>query len=268
MGTLLPNSQGLGVVADVNTTFGTLDLGGASTQIAFYVPSQDILEGLTKLQLGGQKQWNVYTKSFLQFGINSARTRHTNSVVDRHVAQLGNQASPITRYTIVNPCFFAGYSEDGEDSRGIYSADIIGPTTASVDQLVKCRASLKPLMERELGTFCDKVYHGDCSIAGAYQPPVPTGRHGHFIGTSSYKYPWAFLQLPKTATLQQFEDAARDICARSFGEINYYFVSHNLNANTNDKLSDYLPYYCFLSAYMLTLLEGKLSSQTNCDLVR
>lgn len=52
---------------------GTLDLGGASTQIAFFVPSLDIQEGLFKLQLGGQKQWNVYTKSFLQFGIVSAR---------------------------------------------------------------------------------------------------------------------------------------------------------------------------------------------------
>ena len=49
-------------------TFGTVDLGGSSAQIAFFVPSQDISEGLFKFQLGGQKHWNVYTKSFLQFG--------------------------------------------------------------------------------------------------------------------------------------------------------------------------------------------------------
>jgi Golgi nucleoside diphosphatase len=67
-GTLLQASHGLGEVKGVNTTFGTIDLGGASTQIAFYLPSQDILDGLYKLQIGGQREWNVYTKSFLQFG--------------------------------------------------------------------------------------------------------------------------------------------------------------------------------------------------------
>lgn len=63
--------------------------------------------------------------------------------------------------------------------------------------------------------------------------------------------------LPKTATLQQLEVQARKICNFNFGEINYYYISNNLNLN-NDKLGDYLPYYCFLSAYVLTLLEGNL----------
>ena len=82
MGTLLPASQGLGVVLGVNSTYGTIDLGGASTQIAYFLPSQDILEGLYKFQLGGQKVWNVYTKSFLQFGIVSARQRHIAWLID------------------------------------------------------------------------------------------------------------------------------------------------------------------------------------------
>lgn len=51
-------------------------VGGSSTQIAFFAPDQDILDGLFKLQIGSQKHWNVYAKSFLEFGINSARNRH------------------------------------------------------------------------------------------------------------------------------------------------------------------------------------------------
>jgi hypothetical protein len=257
MGTLMPNSQGLGVVENVNTTYGTLDLGGASTQIAFYVPSQDILEGLTKLQLGGQKQWNVYTKSFLQFGINSARARHIDNLVDAFFGSLSTSPNPTTRYIIPNDCFHVGYSEEAYDPTQQHAVDVTGPTTNSPNQLDRCRKLLKPLMERELDSFCDKTFHGDCSLVGAYQPPVPTGKHGHFIGTSSYKYPWSFLMLPKTATLQQLEVQARKICNFNFGEINYYYISNNLNLN-NDKLGDYLPYYCFLSAYVLTLLEGNL----------
>jgi Golgi nucleoside diphosphatase len=56
MGTLLPASHGTGIVSNVNDTYGTVDLGGASTQIAYYIPTQDILEGLYKFQLGSQKQ--------------------------------------------------------------------------------------------------------------------------------------------------------------------------------------------------------------------
>ena len=71
-GQVTPGYGGAG--ADLHS-FGTLDLGGSSTQIAFYLKSEDYMEGLYKLQIGGQKHWNVYTKSFLQFGINSARRR-------------------------------------------------------------------------------------------------------------------------------------------------------------------------------------------------
>ena len=41
----------------------------------------DISENLFRLQIGGQKHWNVYTKSFLSFGHNSARERHFLQVI-------------------------------------------------------------------------------------------------------------------------------------------------------------------------------------------
>ncbi|CAM9669630.1 unnamed protein product, partial [Phaeothamnion confervicola] len=73
-GNLLLETQGAGAV-DANITYGTLDLGGASTQISFYRRDQDIVANLFKLQVGAQKHFNVYTHSFLYFGINSARDR-------------------------------------------------------------------------------------------------------------------------------------------------------------------------------------------------
>jgi hypothetical protein len=259
MGTLLPNSEGLGEISDVNTTYGTLDLGGASTQIAFFVPSQDIEEGLYKLQIGGQKMWNVYTKSFLQFGVVSARERHVTGLVDDYL----HSNNDLSSTKIINSCFHSGYSEQVHDSTGQHILEVSGPGQPLSDQLTKCRTSLKPLMEKDLGKFCEKVYHGDCSIAGAYQPPIPTGRHGHFIGTSSYKFPWAFLQLPKTATLQQFEEKAVGLCQMNFAEMMLYYENNHIDLG-NDKVSDFLPYYCFLAGYVLTLLEGSSFSIFFC----
>ncbi len=137
-GNLIPESEGLGSVtgsSNMSQSFGTLDLGGSSTQIAFYLPSEDIMEGLYKLQIGGQKHWNVYTKSFLKFGITSARRRHfqylavlsiqrahlsANGDVDSGVppisisearnvlAEMGSDAAPLS---LQNPCFPSGFKE-------------------------------------------------------------------------------------------------------------------------------------------------------------
>ncbi len=249
LGTLLPNSRGIGEVKNVST-YGTLDLGGSSTQIAFFVPSQDILEGLYKLQIGGQKQWNVYTKSFLQFGAVSARKRHL---------QLLNEGNAMKvmlddhQQAILNYCFHSGYSEDALDTHGAKVGLISGPREPTKDQLSLCRQSIRPLLENNsTGTYCQVVYHGECSIAGAYQPKLQNGK---FIGQSTYKYPWTFLKMPQSATLAEFESKAKDLCSMNFQQMMLYYESNNLGLD-NDKETDFLPYYCFLSAYILTLLEG------------
>jgi GDA1/CD39 (nucleoside phosphatase) family len=60
MGNLLQESQGVGTVLIPRLTHGALDLGGASTQISFYEPHEDIMSGLFKLQIGQGKHWNIY----------------------------------------------------------------------------------------------------------------------------------------------------------------------------------------------------------------
>ena len=42
MGNLLPESKGIGSATGDLGTYGTLDLGGASCQIAFFMPNQGI----------------------------------------------------------------------------------------------------------------------------------------------------------------------------------------------------------------------------------
>ena len=71
------------IVDPERITFGTLDLGATSSQLAFYAPSQDISEGLFKLQLGMFEHWNLYAKSFLGFGYNVARLRHLQELAQQ-----------------------------------------------------------------------------------------------------------------------------------------------------------------------------------------
>lgn len=59
-GGILQDSAGSGTVTSPKQTFGALDLGGASTQIAFYEPNEDIMANLFKLQIGQGKHWYVF----------------------------------------------------------------------------------------------------------------------------------------------------------------------------------------------------------------
>ncbi|KAG5175334.1 nucleoside phosphatase family-domain-containing protein, partial [Tribonema minus] len=80
-GHLLLDSGGSGT-ANSNVTVGALDMGGASTQIAFFRQDQDIMSNLFKLQVGAQKHWNVYVHSFLYFGEASTKLRMQQACVD------------------------------------------------------------------------------------------------------------------------------------------------------------------------------------------
>ncbi len=66
-----------------NATWGSLDLGGASAQLTFFQPAQDIMANMFKLQLGRTAHWNLYTHSFLRFGRDIAFTRWACAVLGR-----------------------------------------------------------------------------------------------------------------------------------------------------------------------------------------
>jgi Golgi nucleoside diphosphatase len=271
-GDLLLESKGSGPASGGEEgTFGTLDLGGASSQIAFYVKNQDISENLFKLQIGGQKHWNVYTKSFLSFGHVSARRRHlqniANNVLEKR--QSGAAETPFA----MDYCFHAGYTEmvDGIPNatsgvkRGAHEKDydslipsystnrveVFGPAAPAGDQFDRCLKALRPLLEKDHALFCMEVYDRECSIDGAYQPILPDD--GRFIGTSSYILPWEILRLPTTASLTLYRERAESICSMSFDDVLQYYETHGL-IDADSKLAEMLPYFCFLSSYVYVLL--------------
>lgn len=181
MGTLLPPSIGEGGAVSANSTFGTVDLGGASTQIAFFLPSQDISEGLYKLQVGSERHWNIYATSYLQFGFDSARQRYENDLVADKIASASKDGSPkkdsVTNsrqsHSAVTDCYFSGYTGNvsythADGSRETYT--VSGPSRASKDQFDRCYDSIQPLLMEGINSFCNWVYDGQvrkyCNIFG------------------------------------------------------------------------------------------------------
>lgn len=120
---------------------------------------QDVSEGLFKLQLGGQKHWNVYTKSFLQFGHVSARLRHVTGIAND--AMLGIDPNSADVPKALNYCFVAGYSEHvspgpGYDN-GYYNAQVLisGPPVPAQDQFKRCLEAVQPLLVKYNNDYCN-----------------------------------------------------------------------------------------------------------------
>lgn len=250
MGALLPHLSGTGdVITPSIDTFGTVDLGGASTQISFFVPSQDISDGLFKLQIGSQRHWNIYVKSFLQFGYNSAQLRH--------FTDLANYGYQNNDKHVVDNCLFSGYDYPTKvtDSTGTFKVSIRGPDSSSKKQFSNCYDSLRSLMLLGSNTFCDFAFHGECSMNGAYQPQLPVGANGHFLGTSTFKYPWSFLNMPPTATLKEFSKKVEWLCSLTYSELLDYNKNNNYGIK-NSQHTTLLPNYCYMSSYILILLKG------------
>jgi Golgi nucleoside diphosphatase len=266
MGDLVEESQGAGTVANPRLTIGALDLGGGSAQIGFYEPNEDIMSSLFKLQIGQAKHWNIYTHSFLYYGMNEAK--------DRFQARLASGKSSEERVVegIYNPCLPGGakmeirtnihFNENGvetpeyEDSyasgNGFFQAILKNENERGDPDA--CLALAKDLLHLEQNDWCNFSHAGDCSFAGVYQPDLPTQieQFGEFVAFSNYYHVWNFLHLPELATLNQLENATRYACNMTRDEL----------VNFNDgKDSDDLDSFCFQSAYVFQLLHNGFGFQ-------
>lgn len=278
LGDLINESHGSGAVVEPRLTHGALDLGGASTQIGFYEPNEDIMANLFKLQIGQGKHWNLYAHSFLFYGINEAIDRfHANLIGNKTAAQrLVNG--------VTNPCLAVGgqtqvrtqihLSESGVESwmtmkntsstgTGDYYHATLKNDEADVD---RCFQLAKDLLHLEKNDWCNFAHKGDCSFAGIYQPTLPvqgTGNFGEFVAFSNYFHIWNFLQLPERATIAELEQATRFVCSLSYAELVAY-NDGNLNGGVTD---DELNTYCFRSAYAYELLRSGYRFRNN-DTIR
>lgn len=148
-------------------TYGFLDMGGASAQIAFApnpVEAEKHADDLTLLRLrslsGEAREWRVFVTTWLGFGANEARRRYVASL---------ESLSSSNKY--IDPCLPKDFSEtvDGKQLEG----------TGSLQQ---CLTLMEPLLDKN--TPCPDP---PCLFAGVHVPGIDFDIN-HFIGISEYYY--------------------------------------------------------------------------------
>ena len=256
LGSLLKSSEGTGVVMNPDLTYGTLEIGGASSQIAFYQSDEDIMSNLFKLQIGQGKHWNVYAHSYLYFGINEAWNR-----MGAYVTTVGSGNTIPSKAQ--NPCLAGGMSTPFEstiyfnegyetfqiDSNGnkqSYQTKLVNESpTGNYDE---CSAVVTNLIHKKYNTWCKFAHSGDCSFNDVYQPKLPSQSEsfGEFLALSEYYDVFTFLNIPNRSSLQTLQNATQHLCSMTGEELK---VFNNGRLGSDDLLK-----MCFNSAFAFQLL--------------
>lgn len=221
------------------STFGALDMGGASAEISFIpkagtsVPEQYS----KKLKVYGDT-YPLYTHSFLCFGLKEAERRLLASLVQR-----SGYATNVT-----NPCYPAGFM------RTVFAYDIwmlpcsmkpksnIFPLNPDQEYLItgtsdpnQCREIIRSLFNE---TECE---FGSCSFNGAYQPEL----FGHFLAFSGYGFVTSFLNVTKIDSIANLGKSGQAICKDDWLK---------LKKNHPATADKYLHKYCFDAEYIYQIL--------------
>lgn len=246
-------------------TVGVLDMGGASIQIAYEVPTSvtfnvkemEAKDLLVEFNLGCTKEdsdhsYRVYVSTFLGFGANSARDRYESWLRVNHtttLAMVGKNESQIRGTThenaIPDPCLPVDMSDTLQTS----PKDGTTYHVRGTGDYYQCRELLLPLLNRTVPCLKEP-----CSMDGVYQPEINFYK-SEFYGFSEFYYTMEdLLHIGGKYNQMKFTRAAKEFCQRSWSELSDWQQkgSHPRADHQRYKLQ------CFKSAWMTAVLHDGL----------
>ncbi|KAI1266886.1 nucleoside phosphatase family-domain-containing protein [Xylariaceae sp. FL1019] len=158
-------------------TYGFLDMGGASAQIAF-APNATVAEEhgndlkLVRLRTmeGASLEYKVFSSTWLGFGVNQARARYVERLIDTLLIE--------GEHEVPDPCLPRGLrtTKSGDGIEGISNElQLVG-----TGEFQECMRTTKPLLGKDIP--CNDE---PCLFNGQHVPPIDFDVN-HFVGVSEY----------------------------------------------------------------------------------
>ncbi|KAG6370064.1 nucleoside phosphatase family-domain-containing protein [Boletus reticuloceps] len=207
-----------GFVGAEQTTYGFLDMGGASTQIAFEPAEEDVVgneAALVDVRLrllgGAEIKHKVFVTTWLGYGTNQARERYVAEVI-RDAEAAGMLDDGVDSQQIQDPCLL----KDLSLTEKVHS--IGGPTVhhtlVGTGSFTQCLQKTAPLLNKDVP--CPDA---PCLFNGVHVPRINFAS-SHFIGVSEYWYSSEHVfGLGGLYDFVQYERAATQFCARDWDGI-------------------------------------------------
>ncbi|KAI1441095.1 nucleoside phosphatase family-domain-containing protein [Annulohypoxylon stygium] len=225
-------------------TYGFLDMGGASAQIAF-APNATVAEehgnDLKLLRMrslnGAPKEYKVFTSTWLGFGVNQARQRYVKALIDEFLIN--------GEHEVPDPCLPRGLrtNEKGETIKGTSKElELVG--TGEFDE---CLRRTRPLLGKDVA--CEDK---PCLFNGQHVPPIDFDVN-HFVGVSEYWHTthgvFANKNDDTAYDFNTYQKKVVEFCSQHWGEI-----EANIEARKKDHGKE-AQEACFKASWLISVLH-------------
>ncbi|EHN02805.1 Ynd1p [Saccharomyces cerevisiae x Saccharomyces kudriavzevii VIN7] len=229
-------------------TFGFMDMGGASTQIAFAPHDRDqiaehrndIATIFLKSVNGDLQKWDVFVSTWLGFGANQARRRYLAQLINTLPENTNDyEDDDFSTRTLNDPCMPRGSNGDFEFKDTTFR--IIG--SGNYEQ---CTKSIYPLLLKNMP--CDDE---PCLFNGVHAPRIDFA-NDKFIGTSEYWYTANdVFKLGGEYSFDKFSKSVREFCNANWTQI----MGNSKKGMYNDIPDNFLKDACFKGNWVLNILH-------------
>ncbi|KAI5815401.1 nucleoside phosphatase family-domain-containing protein [Pyronema omphalodes] len=229
--------------AKAHHTYGFLDMGGASAQIAFAPNSTEATKHAEDLQLlrlrrlnGEAMEYRVFVTTWLGAGVNEARRRY----VDNLIAASG--AAGVKE--LPDPCLPAGVRETLNGT--------LLPETPSDLHLVgtgkfkECSRQVYPLLDKE-----KPCLNSPCLLNGQHVPALDFNVN-HFVGVSEYWHTTHEIFDADPYDYETFSSRVNEFCSQPWTEITAGISKQKFGKKVD---ADIAAAACFKAGYLLNVLH-------------
>lgn len=231
-------------------TYGFLDMGGASAQIAFAPNATESRRHANDLKLlrlrkanGVSLDFGVFVTTWLGFGANEARRTYVEHLLEAYADQ----------HEIPDPCLPKGLlaKQDGtEIDAGSSEATGKLPHLRGTGKFDECLRSTYPLLGKDK-TCSDPP----CLLNGVHTPAIDFDIN-HFVGVSEYWHTthevFAMAHKDKAYDFQTYQKQVMDFCSRNWKDIEADVKKEVWGHKVDEKTVEEV---CFKASWLINVLH-------------
>lgn len=227
-----------------HNTYGFLDMGGASAQIAFAPNATEAAKHANDLKLlrmrtldGERSEYKVFTATWLGFGVNQARENYVKKLVDMYDTDVKE---------FPDPCLPKGLrtTTSGEP---VDAASSTGPVLLGTGDFTSCLKQTFPLLGKDAPCVDEP-----CLLNGQHVPAIDFDVN-HFVGVSEYWHTThgVFGAGDTAYDLKTYQSKVEDFCTTDWDTI----VNTKIDARKKKDHSKNAQEACFKASWLINVLH-------------